>query len=169
MNVILTSSAAHNSSFQLLDNPSSSFLNYTSLKMNLSRLSTLLVLLLTAVVHQTTGLSVKPLLVGSNNRKALPRGQQGRAAPVQASVAVPMEAPRSNPVDILYNQYLNWIDRQPLVSKSVTAAMIGCVGDVMAQWLEAKSAGVLFATNWVRVNAFFISGLFFVGPFLHSK
>jgi hypothetical protein len=125
-------------------------------------------LLLIAAVHQTTGLSIKPL-AGNNNRKAaLPR-KPSRVAPVQASVAVPMEASRSNPIDILYNKYLNWIDRQPLVAKSVTAAVIGCVGDVMAQWLEAKSAGVYFATNWVRINAFFISGLFFVGPFLHSK
>mmetsp|Transcript_28560 Transcript_28560/g.42211 ORF Transcript_28560/g.42211 Transcript_28560/m.42211 type:complete len:267 (+) Transcript_28560:143-943(+) len=66
----------------------------------------------------------------------------------------------------LYQRYVNWLDHSPLVARSVTAALVGCVGDMLAQWLEARTSGLTFVINWTRFNAFFVSGLFYVGPFL---
>ena len=109
----------------------------------------------------TTGLSILPI------RKNLPSLKH-------RSPAVAGRDPEPRAVD-LYDSYLNWIDRSPLIAKSVTAAVVGCLGDVLAQWLETKLAtsasstigSSLLSFNWVRFNAFFVSGLFFVGPFLH--
>jgi hypothetical protein len=144
--------------------------------MNSSRISAFLLLLLITAVHQTTGLTIKQLAGTdrrinknkNNNRNNKPLS--GRITPVKAAVAVEIEEARSAlSINVLYNQYLDWIDRQPLLAKSITAAVIGSIGDIMAQWLESKAAGVSFLTNWVRVSAFFACGLFFVGPYLHCK
>lgn len=111
----------------------------------------------------TTGLSVLPI------RKNLPSLKHRSPAAID-----PGPDPEPRAVD-LYESYLKWIDRSPLIAKSVTAAVVGCLGDVLAQWLETKLATTTSSTiglsflsfNWVRFNAFFVSGLFFVGPFLH--
>lgn len=66
----------------------------------------------------------------------------------------------------LYQRYVNWLDHSPLIARSVTAAVVGCVGDLLAQWLEARTGGLKFVVNWTRFNAFFVSGLLYVGPFL---
>jgi hypothetical protein len=89
---------------------------------------------------------------------------------MQAAIkaTVPMSEQPSPSID-LYGRYLNWIDRSPLVAKSVTAAVVGCIGDLMAQWLEAKTSIGVSSFSLIRFNAFFVSGLFFVGPFLHCK
>jgi hypothetical protein len=98
----------------------------------------------------------------------LHQGTTARAASVD-----PLSESLSSPASTLnlYGRYFQWIDTSPLVAKSVTAAVVGCFGDVLAQWLEAKTqpTSVVFTLNWVRFNAFFVSGLLFVGPFLHCK
>lgn len=66
----------------------------------------------------------------------------------------------------LYQMYIDWLDRSPLIARSVTAAVVGCIGDVMAQRLEASVAKGVFKFDWIRFNAFFVSGLLYVGPFL---
>jgi len=66
----------------------------------------------------------------------------------------------------LYERYIDWLDRSPLVARSVTAAVVGCIGDLMSQRLEAHVGKSVFVINWTRFNAFFISGLLYVGPYL---
>lgn len=141
--------------------------------MNSSRLVSLL-LLLFAAVHQSTGLSIQPwasnMHYGNNSKPLLLHRRGGATSPLQSTAADATEEPQKhNPIDVLYTRYLDWIDRQPLVAKSMTAAVVGSIGDVLAQWLEAKSAGGVFAMNWTRLNAFFACGLLFVGPFLHGE
>mmetsp|Transcript_16221 Transcript_16221/g.24505 ORF Transcript_16221/g.24505 Transcript_16221/m.24505 type:complete len:272 (-) Transcript_16221:171-986(-) len=65
-----------------------------------------------------------------------------------------------------YQTYIDWLDHSPLVTTSVTAAVINGLGDLLAQSLEAHVIGTKFIINWTRFNAFFVSGLLFVGPFL---
>ncbi|KAI2513733.1 hypothetical protein MHU86_516 [Fragilaria crotonensis] len=119
-----------------------------------------------------SGLTIKP---ANSKIRITPKAtwnsfvQQGKIGRT-ASVDPIAESPSSSAsIWNLYGRYLHWIDTSPLVAKSVTAAVVGCFGDVLAQWLEAKTqpTSVVFSLNWVRFNAFFVSGLLFVGPFLH--
>ena len=129
------------------------------------------------VASCTSGLTIKP--ANSNNRlrpivhstsksRCLKHGSMARTASVDP-IADPLSS--LTPSLSLYGRYLNWIDTSPLVAKSVTAAVVGCLGDVLAQWLEGKTrtSRTILMFDWVRFNAFFVSGLFFVGPFLHCK
>jgi len=66
----------------------------------------------------------------------------------------------------LYYKYIDWLDRSPFVARSVTAAVVGCLGDLLSQRLEAFMRNDVFLINWTRFSSFFISGLLYVGPFL---
>lgn len=134
------------------------------------------VILFCLLASCTTGLTMNPANKGKiltpnvNERRKtfLKHGTFARTAIVDPTA----EPPSSQTSSLnLYGRYLNWIDTSPLVAKSITAAVVGCLGDVLSQWLEVKTRtpSAIFALNWVRFNAFFISGLFFVGPFLHCK
>lgn len=67
----------------------------------------------------------------------------------------------------MYSSYMDVLDRKPVITKSVTAAVVSVLGDWLAQWLEAKLAGNRLILNWVRLGAFFLCGLVYVGPFVH--
>lgn len=68
----------------------------------------------------------------------------------------------------LYGKYLDLLDAKPLETTSISAGVVSALGDILAQWVEARMAKTPFTMNWSRFLAFFISGTFFVGPYLHT-
>jgi len=60
-----------------------------------------------------------------------------------------------------YEWYLHQCTDRPIRTKSVTAAIIGALGDVLSQRLLGKSLSLQ------EVAAFFLVGLLYVGPFVH--
>ncbi len=63
--------------------------------------------------------------------------------------------------------YLQKCSESPLITKSISAAIINLFGDVLAQNYEALLAGRYFFLQWKRMITFFFCGLFYVGPFVH--
>lgn len=68
----------------------------------------------------------------------------------------------------LYNAYLTAIERNPLLTKGMTAAIVNVLGDILAQLFEASTAGALFVPNWARLQGFFLCGLIYTGPYVHT-
>jgi hypothetical protein len=67
-----------------------------------------------------------------------------------------------------YTWYVRQCTEKPFVTKSITAAVISSLGDVMAQKLEAFSNKQDFVINPGRLASFFLCGLLYVGPFVHA-
>ena len=59
------------------------------------------------------------------------------------------------------NRYSQLLTTRPLLTRSITCAIITIIGDAIAQLMETKTL------NPVRASAFFLSSLVFTGPFLH--
>lgn len=83
------------------------------------------------------------------------------------------EVIRSTPVSVvslknLYQSYLRAIEERPILTKGLTAAVVNFLGDILAQFLEASITGTAFVPNWVRLQAFFLCGLIYVGPYVHT-
>jgi hypothetical protein len=108
------------------------------------------------------------------------RSQQGKQASVKhvaaakkesqavkAKSASVVEKPKEGPVKSFYNWYLLQCTVNPYVAKSVTAAVVASLGDIMGQNIEAYSGEKAFSFNGVRTTSFFLCGLCYVGPFLH--
>jgi len=55
-----------------------------------------------------------------------------------------------------------------LRTKSITAAFVSALGDILSQRIESTVAQEVFRLNWIRLGGFFLTGLFYVGPFVHS-
>lgn len=66
-----------------------------------------------------------------------------------------------------YNWYLHKCAEDPLVTKSISAAVINLFGDVLAQNFEAFLSGENVVLNVKRMTTFFLCGLLYVGPFVH--
>jgi protein Mpv17 len=66
-----------------------------------------------------------------------------------------------------YFLYLNQCTDNPFVTKSTTAAIVTSFGDIMAQKFEAYVGETDFVLKPMRLGTFFLSGLLFVGPFIH--
>jgi hypothetical protein len=67
----------------------------------------------------------------------------------------------------LYGKYMSLLETSPMITKSITAGIVQAIGDFLSQYIEAKVANVPFVLNGSRLQAFLLSGIFFVGPFLH--
>jgi len=50
----------------------------------------------------------------------------------------------------LWNKYLGQLDRRPLITKAWTSTIIGCIGDTIAQVLEARTKGIPFVFDTQR-------------------
>ena len=68
----------------------------------------------------------------------------------------------------LYSAYLRAIHEKPLRTKGLTAAVVNVLGDLLAQYLEASMVGVSFSPNLSRLQGFFLCGLLYIGPFVHT-
>jgi hypothetical protein len=66
-----------------------------------------------------------------------------------------------------YRKYVFCSDHRPFLTKSISAAIISAIGDLLSQWIESRIAGIPCDISWFRFNAFFVSGLVFVGPYIH--
>jgi len=83
---------------------------------------------------------------------------------------------RNSPISVLkglssnaYASYMNWLEEKPLSANSITAGAISALGDILAQWIEARVSGSAgYKLNFIRLAAFAISGMIFVGPYLHA-
>jgi hypothetical protein len=73
----------------------------------------------------------------------------------------------------LFTRYLKFMDRQPLLGKSLTAAIIGALGSALGSYLASKSKGTSAALkskqrqvsiDWLDVFSFAIYGGFVGGP-----
>lgn len=67
----------------------------------------------------------------------------------------------------VYNWYIRQCAENALVTKSVSAAIITLLGDVLAQKFESFLAGEFQPLDFHRMVAFFFCGLVYVGPYVH--
>lgn len=67
----------------------------------------------------------------------------------------------------LYISYLRSIEERPLLTKGLTAAVVNFLGDILAQYLETAT-GAKFIPNWARLRGFFLCGLLYIGPYVHT-
>jgi len=72
-----------------------------------------------------------------------------------------------NNIQNVYGKYMSLLETSPISTKSITAGVVQALGDLLSQFIEAKVANVPFILNKYRLQGFLISGVFFVGPFLH--
>lgn len=72
-----------------------------------------------------------------------------------------------SPFPNLLARYMNLSERRPLATQSISAGAISAVGDILAQFIEAKVSKTVFALNWIRLFAFWASGTLYVGPFVY--
>ena len=62
----------------------------------------------------------------------------------------------------IWLSYLALLDRKPVMTKAITAAVLNGVGDIIAQlWLDGGKL------NWKRLGVFSFLGLVLIGPALH--
>lgn len=87
---------------------------------------------------------------------------------VKAKPAAVVEKSKEGPVKSFYNWYLLQCTVNPYVTKSVTAAVVASLGDIMGQKIEAYLGEKAFSFNGVRTASFFLCGLCYVGPFIHA-
>lgn len=66
----------------------------------------------------------------------------------------------------LLGSYQSLCARRPLLTKAISAAVIGGVGDLLAQILERVSL-FTFTIQWYRLAVFVMTEFLFDGPFLH--
>ncbi len=67
----------------------------------------------------------------------------------------------------LYKGYAELCEKKPLLTKSVTAAFINAIGDVLSQVVQAYITKSVLHIEWNRLGAFFLCGLVYAGPFVH--
>ena len=69
--------------------------------------------------------------------------------------------------------YLKATEESPYLTKSITAAVVTSLGDILAQYLEATNGNAMmsnlssFSLDWMRLEVFFLCGLLYVGPYVH--
>ena len=74
---------------------------------------------------------------------------------------------KSSKIYQIHLKYMSLLAASPLTTKSVTAGIIQAIGDFLSQCIGSKASNVPLFLKRSRLQAFFISGTFFVGPFLH--
>lgn len=92
-----------------------------------------------------------------------------------ASVAVPTSLPfrgggvvRMNDALVrMYKGYVELCEKKPVLTKSVTAAFVNAIGDILSQVVAAYVTKSALQIKWNRLGAFFLCGLLYVGPFVH--
>lgn len=68
---------------------------------------------------------------------------------------------------LCFKRYLNLSEERPFLTKGVTAAVVGGVGDVLSQSIVASAARVRFQWDVIRTLTFMMIGLCFKGPAMH--
>jgi hypothetical protein len=64
----------------------------------------------------------------------------------------------------LLERYSRLVDERPLVTKTVTVGFVSAIADLFSQVMAPP---VPLPISWSRVTAFTLTGLFFIGPYLH--
>lgn len=64
-------------------------------------------------------------------------------------------------------KYITLSEEKPILTKGVSAALVGAIGDVFSQSLYAAVAGTVFRWDMMRTLTFTMMGLLFKGPALH--
>lgn len=65
---------------------------------------------------------------------------------------------------VLWAAYLSQLDKNPVVTKSVTSGILNGFGDILAQiWLGEEGQNF----EWKRLGIFTLLGMVFIGPVLH--
>lgn len=63
--------------------------------------------------------------------------------------------------------YSRSLDSHPIITKSLSSAIIGGSGDVLSQYIEAKNEKRPFEWNLIRTGRFGLLGLVLIGPVIH--
>lgn len=66
-----------------------------------------------------------------------------------------------------FRKYIKLSEEKPLITKGVSAAVVGGIGDVFSQSLFAFATGAVFQWDALRTASFMLMGLCFKGPALH--
>jgi hypothetical protein len=115
-----------------------------------------------------TSFSVHDVKMRSSNRHTSGADNHHQAPTVAHHLMMnSLRGGEGNAIQNLYGKYMSSLDTSPLTTKSITAGVVQALGDFLSQYIEAKVAKVPFVLNGSRLRAFLISGVFFVGPFLH--
>ena len=104
---------------------------------------------------------------GSDSMPSTLKLSKAKIPTIPTTVSEPVRRHDGVPHQQAYHWYLRKCSEDPLVTKSVSAALINLVGDVLAQHLEAFLSGDAMVLNVRRMVTFFVCGLLYVGPFVH--
>ena len=125
----------------------------------------LLVLTFLVVALPAQSVSVKPSV--TKKFKPPPESTIKKSNSPLISKAVP-KVTKPGAIGKFYSWYLKECTDNPFKTKSITAAVVASLGDVMAQTLESTLAKDTFSLNVIRTASFFFCGLLYVGPFVHA-
>lgn len=83
-----------------------------------------------------------------------------------------IQKPQALTIRSMFEGYTQYLDKYPLITKAITAGIIGALGDTLAQWFEivyASNANMSFyyAVNLRRSVATLMEGVFVSGPLMH--
>jgi hypothetical protein len=71
----------------------------------------------------------------------------------------------------ILGRYSRYVDEKPLIVKSITAGIVTMMANLFSQVilprLQPNSSMLKVAISWRHVGMFMITGLFFIGPYLH--
>ena len=66
-----------------------------------------------------------------------------------------------------FENYMHLLETKPLITKSVSAAVVTILGNILSQQVVAVMRGAKLSLNWIQLLAFTLTGLLYVGPFYH--
>ena len=112
--------------------------------------------------------SALPLEADNHEDKDNNRNKDASVKWIIRGGAVVVASPGVASLKKLYTSYLRAIELRPLLTKGLTAGVVNFLGDILAQYLQASAAGVTFLPNWVRLQGFFLCGLLYTGPYVHT-
>uniref|UniRef100_A0A7S3LEI8 Uncharacterized protein n=1 Tax=Amphora coffeiformis TaxID=265554 RepID=A0A7S3LEI8_9STRA len=95
-----------------------------------------------------------------------------RVPPLIQAASVPVEPTNriliKNTLKNAARKYMTLSEEKPLLTKGVSAAVVGAIGDVFSQSLFAYATGAVFQWDVMRTITFMMMGLCFKGPALHA-
>ena len=111
----------------------------------------------------------QPPPVPSFNDRQFQRLQPLEQAAIPAIGINPVHRPNiKEQIQSYFNDYVRLLERKPLVTKSVSAAVVGGIGDVLSQSLTALSTRTRFQWDIIRTVTFMLIGLCYRGPLMHA-
>lgn len=67
----------------------------------------------------------------------------------------------------MLGRYSQFVDEKPLLAKSMTAGIVTALANIFSQIVVASQAQSALIVSWSRVVVYMLTGMCFIGPYLH--